>query len=115
MLSKINRLTKKKDFNYVFNGGKGVGEGFLVLKVASNNLNNSRFGFIVGKNFSKSAVVRNKVKRRLREIIRPRLGVLKNGLDIVFIVRPNFGRKTFIETSKTVDILLKKANCLNNG
>ena len=62
MLSQQNQLKKKKDFEKVFKKGKGFKEDFLVLIFKKNNLNQSRFGFIVSKNFSKKANLRNKIK-----------------------------------------------------
>lgn len=45
-----------------------------------------RFGFVVGKKVGK-AVVRNKVKRRLRAACRECLPYLKSGFDAVFVAR----------------------------
>ncbi len=79
MLKKENRLTKKKDFESLFEKGKGIKQDSLYLKYKKNNLKKSRVSIIVGKNYSKKAVERNKIKRRIREIIKK-----KNipGLDI---------------------------------
>lgn len=85
MLPKINRLKKKKDFERVFKQGRGLKQDFLSLKFAKNNLEATRFGFVVGQKVSRKAVVRNKVKRRLREIARINLGNIKKGLDIVVV------------------------------
>ena len=74
MLPKKNRLKNKKDFERVFKQGKGFKEDFLFFKITKNNLKENRFGFIVSLKVSKKAVLRNKVKRRLREIIKKRAG-----------------------------------------
>lgn len=88
MLSKENRLKKEKDFEAVFKSGKGFKEELLRVKISRNNLNSSRFGFIVSKKYSKKASERNLLKRRMREIVRKNLPNLKKGFDVVFFAMP---------------------------
>jgi ribonuclease P protein component len=70
MLLKENRLKKKKDFERVFSQGRNLKGDFLFFKTINNKLEDNRIGFIVSKKVSKKAVERNKIKRRLREILR---------------------------------------------
>ena len=95
MLPKINRLTKKKDFEAVFKKGKSVKNGFLVFKILNNSLLKNRFGFIVSKKVSNKAVVRNKIKRQLSSIVFANLKNLKNNYDVVVVVYPQVTRKEF--------------------
>lgn len=88
MLSLPNRLKKNNDFEELFKKGRGFKEGFLYLKAAKNNLEESRFGFVVSKKFSKKAYLRNKIKRKLREIVRLNMPEIKKGLDVAIIVLP---------------------------
>jgi len=112
MLPFINRLKRKKDFDNLFKKGLGYREDFLYLKVAKNNLGITRFGFIVGKKFSSKATIRNKIKRRLREIIRKKLNYIQKGVDGVFIVMPGFKANNFLEIEQKMDKLLKKARII---
>lgn len=112
MLLKTNRLTKKKDFEKLFKKGKSFKNGFLILRLVQNNLEASRFGFIVSQKVSKKAVVRNKVKRRLRDIIRQNIKEAKKGLDIALIVLPGLEKKTFLETKEMAIVLIKKAGLI---
>lgn len=109
MLPKANRLKKKKDFEKVLKKSQGFKENFLVLKTTKNNLKLSRFGFIVSTRFSKKAVVRNKIKRRLREIIRAKLSKIRKGKDGVIIVMPGFQIDNFWELEEIVNRLFEKA------
>ncbi len=109
MLSKENRIKKKKDFERIFKEGRGFKEDFLFLKIAKNNLKISRFGFIVGKNFSKKAVLRNKIKRILRELVRIKLDKIKKGIDGILIAQPGFTEKDFQETEEIINQIFKKA------
>ncbi|MEK7658342.1 MAG: ribonuclease P protein component [Patescibacteria group bacterium] len=112
MLPKSNRLKNKKDFDRVFKEGRGFKNDFLALKAVKNNTDISRFGFVVSQKVSKKAVIRNKIKRRLREIIKKDLAVFKNGIDIVLIVFPNLNDKDFSETQKIASDLFKKSGVI---
>jgi len=113
MLSKINRIKKKKDFETIFKKGASFKNSLLILRVQKNNLSESRFGFIVSLKVSKKAVARNKVRRRLSEIIRVEFKNIKSGLDMVFISLSGIEKKEFSEIKEAVNNLLSKAKCLN--
>jgi len=112
MLAKLNRLKKKKDFGKVFKHGKGAKQDFLALKFNKNNLKNSRFGFVVSSKVSKKAVVRNKVKRRLRESVRSKLDRIKKGFDIVFITFEKIKEKDFEQINSLIEKILKRSKLL---
>jgi len=109
VLPKENRLKAKKDFEKVFKKGKGIKESLLFLKVSENGLEISRFGFIVSQKISKKAVLRNKIKRRLRELIKKRIKKLKKGTDYVFVVLPGLEKKGLKDTEEILEKLLEKA------
>ena len=115
MLPKKNRLKKKKDFERVFKKSKGYKEDFLLLRVASNNLQFSRFGFVINQKVSKKATIRNRIKRRLRAVIRENLPKIKKGVDGVIIVRPGMESNNFKKIEETIYRLIKKAKLLENG
>ncbi len=110
MLPQNNRLKKKKDFERVFKKGKGFKEDFLALKTAKNDLDDSRFGFVVSQKVSKKATVRNKIKRVLRKIIEQYLPLIKKGNDVLIVTLPGLEIKDFWEFKEVCDKLLKRAN-----
>lgn len=114
MLPKTNRLKKKKDIERVFKNGKGFKEDFLILKVLKNDLENSRFAFIVSQKVSKKAVLRNKIRRRLSELVRLKIKEIKKGLDIVLLALPGLEERNFWETEETINKLFQKAKCFKN-
>jgi ribonuclease P protein component len=82
-----------------------------VLRASSNGLPVSRCGFSVSKKIG-NAVVRNRVKRLLREITR--LTSLLPGWDIVFIARPPSSAADFALLKKNVISLLSRARIIEN-
>ena len=112
MLAKENRLRKQNDFEAVFKTGRYLRGIFLSLKAAKNNLPQSRFGIIVSAKVSKKAVIRNKIKRRLRHIIYRRLPEMKEGFDVAVIAAPAAAEKTFAEIAAELNNLLEKGKLL---
>jgi ribonuclease P protein component len=85
-----NRLSRSKDFDTVYRHGRSVSTRFLTLYwfVREDGDESPRLGLSVPKKAVASAVARNRVKRRLRELWRARLEALPPGRDYVLIVRP---------------------------
>ncbi len=73
-----------------------------------NGLPYSRFGFSVSRRIGK-AVVRNRAKRRLREIVRQRQHAIRPGYDIVFIGRRPIVNASHAELVQAVETLLRRA------
>jgi ribonuclease P protein component len=112
MLPKINRLKRKKEIERVFKKGEGFKEDFLILKTAKNNFKNSRFAFVVSQKVSKKATLRNKVRRKLRELVKAKVKKIKKGKDLILVAVPGLEKKDFWEIEETVNKLFKKAKCL---
>ena len=114
MLPKVNRLKRKKDIERVFKEGQGFKEDFLIFKMVKNDLRNSRFAFIVSQKVSKKATLRNKIKRRLNELVRRVLPKVQSGMDIVLVATPGLEEKDFWETEKTINKIFAKAKILKS-
>lgn len=108
MLAEANRLTLKKDFAKVFKEGRASFDGNLGIKILENSLDQTRFGFLVGQKVSKKAVARNKVKRRLRAIVRQKLPQIKKGYDVVVITLPPIASQKYKNIERSVSHNLKK-------
>jgi ribonuclease P protein component len=83
------RLTRSHDFDAVYRQGRSVSTRFLVLYwfPREDTGEEPRLGLAVPKRVG-SAVARNRVKRRLRELWRARLKAIPTGRDYVLVVRP---------------------------
>jgi ribonuclease P protein component len=84
-----HRLTRSHDFDAVYRRGRSVSTRFLVLYwfAREESDDESRLGLAVPKRVG-SAVSRNRIKRRLREVWRARLESIPVGRDYVLVVRP---------------------------
>jgi len=80
------RIQENERFQEIRQQGKSYSSELLVICVLPNALPYSRFGFAINARLG-GAVVRNRLKRRLREAIRLRLTMIKAGWDVVVIAR----------------------------
>lgn len=100
-------LTKSRQYAQVQAMGRPWSSRLLVMRVMPNDLDRSRIGFSVSKRVGK-AVIRNKVKRRLREILRQ--APLRPGQDIVFSARPAAATADFGSLRDAARELLARAH-----
>jgi ribonuclease P protein component len=108
-MRKARALTKRAQYQRVYKLGAGNSNKYVMIKAALNNLEISRFGFSVNKPLGK-AVVRNRIKRLLKEIVR--LRAIKPGRDIVFIARYGAVEASFHQLDGAVVNLLIRADLL---
>lgn len=82
-----------------------MANGLLVMRVLPNGLERSRFCFVTGKRVG-NAVVRNRVKRRLREVVRN--SAAAPGWDTVLIARKGAGEADFKQLERAVHNLVRR-------
>ena len=88
-----DRLNKSTDIENVMKYGRRSGDGLLMITVKDSERNLSRYGFSVSKRVG-NAVARNRIKRRLREIVRKKVG-LTGSWDVVIVALPPSSNATF--------------------
>lgn len=103
------RLRRRKDFDNVFRQGRSWNNELLVLRSLPNELKHNRYGFITSKRVGK-AVVRNRVRRRLREAVR--VLPLASSWDIVVSAKARTASADFRELRGAVVDLLSRAGLL---
>lgn len=108
MFNQKNRLRKKKEIEKVFKSGKGFYSDILGFKFLKNDLNESRFCIIISAKISKKAVIRNKIRRRIRAIIIEDLKKIKKDTDLIIIVNKNISDFDFLELKKSISFVFKK-------
>ena len=108
MLPIKNRLIRRTDFNNVYRKGAFFSEGPLSLKITPNERETARIGFSIEKKFFKKAVLRNRMKRILREAFQQNLEKLKKGVDIVVFYKKNEEDPDFKTVLKLVEKIINK-------
>jgi ribonuclease P protein component len=79
-------IKQSSDFRRIYARGKSAVSPCVVVYCRKNRLGVNRTGFTVSKKMGK-AVVRNRVRRRLREIMRLNGARLEQGYDLILVAR----------------------------
>lgn len=111
MLPSSSRLRRSADIGRARQGGRRWQHPLLVLYVIGQPqelLSVSRFAFVAGRHVGR-ATVRNRVKRRVREIVRRHLDTIEPGHDCLLVARPALVAADFAELERVVLTLLTRA------
>lgn len=87
MLSQHHRFHGHGSLRYVYKNGDSVRSRVVTIKYTRNKFrDHSRFSVVVSKKVLKSAVGRNRIRRRIYEILRLQLPYIDDNYDIVVLV-----------------------------
>lgn len=101
------RLRKRPEFLSVQSSGKRFRRRNLVMLTLANESTESRIGLTVSKRVG-NAVVRNRIRRRLREITRQKSQLICAGYDYVIIARPDANQAEFKDLWRELTNLLQQ-------
>lgn len=107
-LRKRNKLTKKTDFQNVYRSGKVYIDRFAILYILPNECSHSKVGFAVGKKLG-NAVLRNSIKRKMREVFRHTQNNLMPGYNVVWVARKTLVDKKLEVYYQAFERIIKKA------
>jgi ribonuclease P protein component len=111
-MKKKECITSTADYVLIHRKGKPWGSRLLVMKILSNGMEYSRYGFVVSKRIG-NAVIRNRTKRLFREIMRQI--DIKPGYDIIFITRAGISELGFHELKCAVMRLMSQAGLVTEN
>lgn len=107
MLPREHRLRSNQEFQRVYRVGRSWAHPLAALHVAAAP-GNQRFGISVSKKVG-NAVRRNRVRRRLREIVRAALPDLRVGFDAVVVARAAAADAEFAALSEALSELFRRS------
>ncbi len=102
------RLVRRGEFDAVYRAGKRRSSSHFTVFFRANELPQSRFGFSIKKALG-GAVVRNRIRRRLREAVRCHRLEIPTGWDIVIHPKSSVARAEFVALTADLLRLLKSA------
>jgi ribonuclease P protein component len=101
-------LRRRADFEAVIRSGRLSASRLLVLRAHKTDEPITRIGLATPATLG-GAVERNRVRRRLRALVRARYGEMGAGWDLLVITKPGARRATFAELGAALDGLLERA------
>jgi len=103
-------MGKNKEFDRAFKAGQSFYGKILGLKAVNNDLGSTRLGVLISTKVSKKAVVRNRFKRQIRDVVGAELPKIKEGKDLVIIVFPEILDKKFEDIKCFLEAAFKRLN-----
>jgi ribonuclease P protein component len=115
MISKVNRFHGHNSLSTVYRRGQTVSVPYASLKyLIIRPEKQHRLAIVVSRKVDKSAVVRNRIRRRIYEAMRDKYPNLKENVDIVITVHKNqIATMPASELSELVDQMLTKAGLIS--
>jgi ribonuclease P protein component len=105
------RLTQAKDFLRVKNTSQSIHHRLLILAYAKNDLEYSRFA-VVSSGKIGNAVIRNRVRRRIKSCVENYWNMIKPGWDLIFYSRIAVVDTDYTTLKHAINHLLEKADVL---
>ena len=102
------RLVRKSEFDAAYRAGKRRSSSHFTVFFRANEQPQSRFGFSIKKTLG-GAVVRNRIRRRLREMVRCHRLEIPAGWDIVIHPKSSVAKAPFVALTADLLPLLKSA------
>ena len=103
----INRLKKNEDFRRIYKKKRSMANKLLIIYILENKYEYNRIGFTVSKKVGKS-VIRNRVKRILRESYRLNEEKILQGYDIIIVARNTASKASYKEIESAMLHLFRK-------
>ena len=104
-LRSSERLHQTQEYQRVFRHGKKLVSPLFVIYVYPSSESFSRLGMAVSKRVGK-AVVRNRIKRLIREVFRRHKTVIKSPCDVVVVARQRAADASFVDFARQFLTLL---------
>lgn len=108
-MAKVEIIKRNEEFQRVFEKGHSIYGRYLVVYFLHTALDYNRFGFCVGKKTG-NAVVRNRIKRLMREAIRTTEISSSGGWDILLVARKSTYQTSLDNIISEIRHILDKAN-----
>lgn len=109
-MKRIESIKQNYEFRRIYAKGKSAARPHMAVYTMKNRRGKSRIGITVSTKVG-NAVVRNRIRRRLREIYRLNTQVLQPGTDIIIVARGKSKSATYAQLQAEYLRLIDKLGC----
>jgi len=115
VFQKNKNIRSKREFDLIYKKGKFFSGRFFSLRVLpQENKKETRFAIVIGLKISKKAVLRNRKKRQLREIVRLNYNRIKPGYLFLIVAKRSVLDASYHDLEKEFVFLCKKAEIIHD-
>lgn len=108
-LPPCERLKKRREYLELFNHGEKINARHLILFTGANGGQKAKLGITASRRVG-GAVIRNRVKRLIREYYRRHKDFFATGVSYSLVVKESFGRLPRREAENHLALLLEKSS-----
>jgi ribonuclease P protein component len=113
-MGSLDTLHAPRDFEALQRRGHSRAHPLLVVRYVRNGLDRTRFGFSTSRKLG-GAVVRNRVRRRLRAIVQRLRPIIGSGWDVLVVARAGCVEARSAELTAVLERLLRQAGLIEAG
>lgn len=106
-MKKYEIVKSHEDFNEIINKGKRIGNKYFLIFYLEKKEKKTHFGIAVGKKVG-NAVVRNKYKRQIRNIVDNNKFLFKNSFNYIIMIKKECNKIPYGLLEKNLVDLLRK-------
>lgn len=108
MINKQNKLNKDQEINDVFKNKKKCYNRYVGVLIKENSIGFQRFVIIISRKTLKGAVVRNKIRRQVKDIITKHQKDFKFYADMVLIIKSEIEVADYVQIEEDILFCLRK-------
>ncbi len=110
-MREFTSINENREFMFMYRRGKSFAADCIVIYFRKNNKSHIRLGITVTKKVGK-AVVRNRVRRRIREAFSELCPGISRSCDIIIVARTKAAESSYSEIRSAMKYLMHKAELL---
>jgi ribonuclease P protein component len=107
----LEMIRSAVDFQQIQGQSRARAHPALLVRYRRNELGQTRFGISTGRRVG-SAVIRNRIRRRIREVLRTLSPRIESGWDILIVARPPAAEAAQSELAAILERLIQQAGLL---
>lgn len=108
-MRRYEMVKSHEDFNEIINKGQKIGNKYMIIFCKEKDYEKPNFGIAVGKKLG-NAVIRNKYKRQMRNIIDNNRFLFKNYYNYIIMIKKEANNATYQMLESELKSILGKDN-----
>ncbi len=113
-MDKERKIRKNSEYKRIFSRARWISSKWITIHYLAGESKQSRWGIVVSKKIG-GAVVRNRIRRQIREICQVLDPFLVGKLDLVIVARRGIQKINYWELLKDVEKICRRAKFIREG